>query len=138
MFYKIKEVDKKRCNSCEKCVKVCHVDCFDMIEDKSGKIVANFKDKEKCDSCGDCIILCSKEGAAIVLESVDKKKHGHVNGIKKEKCEACEKCLKLCPGKNIEMVEEKGKVFAKIIDPKKCLADGHCSFCCCVDDKIYS
>lgn len=137
MFYKIKEVEAKKCNACEKCVEVCHAGCFDMVE-KNGKIVAEFINPKKCDACGDCLIECSHEGNAIALESVRKDKKGYVHSINKSKCEACERCVNLCPDKNIEMVEENGRVFAKIINPEKCLADGHCSFCCQVDDKEYS
>lgn len=137
MLYKIKEVDKNLCNACEKCVKICHANCFDMTE-IDNKIVAEFKNKDLCDACGDCIAICPVKTSAIVLMPVDKNKHGFVKGINSQKCQACGKCLDLCPGKNIEITEENGKIFAKIIDPQKCIADGHCSFCCNVDDKIYS
>ena len=137
MHYRIKGVDSKKCDGCEKCVKVCPKGCFEMV-DENNKIIAKFTNSDKCNSCGDCIIVCPTEGSAIILEPLIKGKDGYVKEINKKKCLACEKCIKLCPGKNIEITEENGKVFAKIIDPKKCIADGHCSFSCPVDDKVYS
>ena len=136
MHYKISEVDKTRCNGCEKCVQVCHANCFEMINEDD-KIVANFYNANNCDSCGDCIVICPIEKSAIILSDKDNV-GGHVTSIDKDKCAACGKCIDTCPDKNIEIVEENGQIFAKIKDPKKCIADGHCSFCCQVDDKVYS
>lgn len=137
MLYKIKGVDKNRCNGCEKCVQICGHKCFEMT-DSNGKIIAKFDNKDKCNACGDCIVICPVEGSAIILEPLIKDKQGFVKEINKKKCLACEKCIKLCPNHNIEITEENGNIFAKILDPKKCLADGHCSFSCPVDDKVYS
>ena len=138
MHYRIKGVEKEKCDGCEKCVQVCHYKLFEMV-DEHGKIIARFNDKQKkCDACGDCILICPSKNNAIILEPLMKDKKGYVKEINKKECLACEKCINLCPGKNIEITEEKGKVFAKIINPKKCIADGHCSFSCPVDDKVYS
>lgn len=137
MLYKIKEVDAARCNSCEKCVQVCHANCFDMAE-RDGDIIAEFIRPKDCDCCGDCIAICPVEGSAIALQPILPGKQGHIREIDEEKCISCGKCINLCPGKNIKIIESGGKVFAKIIDPKKCVADGHCTFCCPVDDKVYS
>lgn len=137
MLYKIKEVDAGKCNGCEKCAQVCHACCFDMIS-TDDKIVAKFQNADKCDACGDCIIVCPIEGSAIALIPLVKEKSGFVKEINPKKCSACEKCISLCPDKNIEITEENGKVFAKIKDPKKCVADGHCTFCCDFDTKTYS
>lgn len=137
MLYRIKGVEKSKCNGCEKCVQICHASCFEMVDDK-GKIVAKFGKEDKCDACGDCILICPTKDSAIILEPIMKDKQGFVKEINKKECLACEKCIKLCPHKNIEIVEENGKIFAKILNAKKCIADGHCSFSCPVDNKTYS
>ena len=137
MYYQIKGVDVDKCNGCEKCVQICHHNCFEMVE-SNNKVVADFIKPEKCDACGDCIVICPVDHSAIMLKPLNKNKKGYVVKIEGEKCEACEKCISVCPEKNIEIVEKNGEIFAKIKDPKKCVADGDCTFCCEVDNKVYS
>ncbi|MBR9675891.1 4Fe-4S binding protein [Candidatus Woesearchaeota archaeon] len=61
---RVVSVDEKKCDACERCVKVCPEHNFEMVE-KDGKVVAKVKDADKCRGDDHCVFVCEECDAII-------------------------------------------------------------------------
>ncbi len=110
--FEINHVEKDKCTACENCIKLCPSDCYEMKHDNDN-VYVEFTNPSNCSFCGKCIYNCP--GDAIILKELDHTKFE----IDRSLCGACEKCIQISGDQGVELVEEDGKVFAKITDHTK-------------------